>query len=581
MANYTLKQAFLNHTNPEMMSAKDLLWHNTRQNIPAHPRHKNPRWYAKDHARVVTRMEMLVQEPTLRTYNDLFEVLENRTSSRCIARRIAARTALRIKDTPFVLAYSIRAREYSVALKRDTMKYKGRLVLKGELSYDFVRGEYVNTLDGRWSIARIVVLNYVKSEDGTDIDPLSSGRGFFCYAGYCTRGNLPETDLVIRGVTYTRVTDFDGNISFIHPEATINNEIMSRFDVTFALEAINGLMQRNATRLLRGQPNRDSSLPSIGVELELDNITNGDSKVRGITDSIRSGLKWRGCVTAVNDGSLGSYGAEFVTGWGDPELVMQSLESTLTAFDLRNPKYATDRCGVHIHLSRSFFASAEHIAAVQWVFERAMFRPVVEHVARRYSTQYCQAGRSGRRYNTPQNGKYRAVNCDHLPSIEFRMFSAPKNEGDMLHYKDLVLSVVEWARGIPRLWTPRAFGRWLAAQDGYSRLFRHLEPVFLKLEPMVEAVGEEIEVQAGDANDVANIPVPTPRFSDSAAVLAAYVDLEILPFTATPPRPAVSFAELARISNPVSSDLADALVHALHNSVGEVVSDPTFASNEN
>ena len=549
MANYTLKQAFLNHTNPEMMSARDLLWRNTRKHIPAHPRHKNPRWYAKDHARVVTRMKMLVQEPTLRTYNDLVAVLENRTSNSCIARRIAARTALRIKDTPFVLAYSVRAREYSVALKRDTMKYKGRLVFKADLSYDFVRGEYVNTHDGRWRIARIVVLNHVKSEDGTDIDPVASGQGFFCYAGYYARGSLPETDrmilpetdLVIRGVTYTRVTDSDGNISFMHPEATTNNEVMSRFDVTFALEAINGLMQRNATRLLRGQPNRGSSLPSIGVELELDNITKDDSKVRGITDSIRSGLNWRGCVTAVNDGSLGTYGAEFVTGWGDPELVMQSLESTLTAFDLRNPKYATDRCGVHIHLSRSFFASVEHIAAVQWVFERAMFRPVVEHVARRYDTQYCQAGRSGRRYTNPQNGKYRAVNCEHSPSIEFRMFSAPKNEGDMLHYKDLVLSVVEWARGVPRLWTPRAFGRWLAAQDGYSRLFRHLEPVFLQLEPMVEAVGEEIEVQDGDANDVANIPVPTPRFSD----------------------------------------LADALVHALHNSVGEVVSAPTLISNEN
>ena len=541
MANYTLKQAFLNHTNPAMMSAKDMVRSNTRQYIPAHPRHENPRWYAKDHARVVTRMKMLVQEPTLRTYNDLVEVLENRTSSSCGARRIAARTALRIKDTPFVLAYSIRAGEYSVALKRDTMKYKGRLVFKGELSYDFVCGEYVDTHQGRWSIARIVMLNYAKSADGTDIDPWDSGRGYLCYAGYYTRGNLPETDLVIRGVTYTRVIDSDGSISFMHPEVTTNNEIMSRFDVTFALEAINGLMQRTATRLLRGQPNRDSSLPSIGVELELDSITKDDSKVRGITDSIRSGLKWRGCVTAVTDGSLGAYGAEFVTGWGDPELVMQSLESTMTAFELRNPEYATDRCGVHIHLSRSFFASAEHIAAVQWVFERAMFRPVVEHVARRYNTQYCQAGRSGRRYSNPQSGKYRAVNCDHSPSIEFRMFSAPKNEGDMLHYKDLVLSVVEWARGVPRLWTPRAFGRWLAAQDGYSRLFRHLEPVFLKLEPMVEAVGEEIEVQAGDANDVANIPVPTPRFSD----------------------------------------LADVLVHALHNSVGEVVSDLTFASNEN
>ena len=512
MSNYTLKEAFLNHTRSDCPSVQDMLYYNTRPGlqIPSHIRQHNPRAYADGHEAIKTHMKKLQNEPSLYNYDKLVNALLHRIEDRRVSARIAARTALRIKETPFTLAFSLRRGEYEVAYIRETVKYKGRVVRKSDLAYDAILNEWVNPREGPWAAVRVITTDRIQEANGDYVEPVATHDDTYIYTanlppntaprGYDDNGNY----IVIRGTKYTHVVDEGGTSSFIHPSLVDDIEVMHRWDATYSLEVINSLLSRSATRSLRGQPDRDPALPSIGVELELSRITSEADFVRTITDDLRSNLGWRGSVAAVSDGSLDTYGAEFVTGWGDPELVAESIESMISRHNLRTDKHMTSACGVHIHLSRSFFQSREHIAAVQWVFERALFRPVVEFVAHRYNNRYCQAAKNVRRYTTPHSGKYRAVNCDHAPSIEFRMFGCPQNEGDMFHYKDLVLSVVEWARSMPRVWTPRAFGRWLATNGKYARLLRHLEPVFLKLEPRVEAVGEAISEAVVSATVFAN-----------------------------------------------------------------------------
>ena len=617
MEHYTLKQAYLNHTRGSWMSVKDLLFSNTRPGveIPFHQRHYNPREYAAGHEQVQIRMKLLKMEPTMRNYNNLVAALEGRVANYRVARRIAARTALSIKDSPLVLAYSLRNNEHVVGLKQDTMWYKGRLVFKGDLDYDIILGDWVNTREGRWSTIRVIVKDRIQDSAGNIIEPWDVNSDSYIYAGFFLRGTqIPENDITIEGVRYTRVVDDGGNANFIHPSLTDTISVMARYDATYVLEVIDSLMSRGSTRFLRGQPDRDPSLPSIGVELELDRITDNSKYVRTITDDLRSNLGWRGSVVAVNDGSLGNNGAEFVTGWGDPELVAASIENVIAKNNLRLPKHMTNNCGVHIHLSRTFFQGVEHIAAVQWVFERAMFRPVVEFVAHRYNNQYCQANKNIRRYTNPHRGKYNAVNCDHSPSIEFRMFGAPETEGDMFHYKDLVLSVVEWARGMPRLWTPRAFGRWLADKEQYVRLFRHLEPVFLKLEPTVEEVGEEITEavapQPAVRVDTVSVPqpavhveaVPVPQrfpqphrpawgmgmanvtpdnlFADGELDGLSYAAMQLFTGRVQPMPTNPSFAATVN-GGPHNQAILDALGARIVDRTEAVVSDPVFANDEN
>lgn len=500
MSNYTLKEAFLNHTRSDCPSVQDVLHYNTRPGlqIPSHTRHHNPRAYADGHEAIKTHMKTLQNEPNLYNYDKLVNALLKRIDSRRVSARIAARTALRIKETPFTLAFSLRRGEHELAYIRETVKYKGLVVRKCDLAYDALLNEWVNPREGSWVAARVITPARIQEANGDYVEPVATHDNTYIYTANLPQNPAPrvygdnENYVVVRGTKYIRVVDEGGTSSFIHQSLVDDIEVMHRWDATYSLEVINSLMSRSATRSLRGQPDRDPALPSIGVELELSRITSDAGFVRTITDDLRSSLGWRGSVAAVSDGSLDTYGAEFVTGWGDPELVAESIESIISRHNLRTDKHMTSACGVHIHLSRSFFQSREHIAAVQWVFERALFRPVVEFVAHRYNNRYCQAAKTVRRHTTPHSGKYRAVNCDHAPSIEFRMFGCPQNEGDMFHYKDLVLSVVEWARSMPRVWTPRAFGRWLATNGEYARLLRHLEPVFLKFEPRVETVGEAI-----------------------------------------------------------------------------------------
>jgi hypothetical protein len=493
MTKPTLLQSYLNHTDISITPIRDLLTENWHSIPPKHPRHRNPRQYAIGHTAVQSAINLVVSEPTMRNYDRLCEVLYTRLNSRRVANRIAKRIVLNMKGTPFVLAHSVApgAREFHITMKQESTIWNGRVVRKSDVEYDFVRGCYVPRHgDLEYNANFVVPAGYYGAAAPSD-----SEYGVELYRAYFSR--LPEEDVEVHGRTYLRVQTRRGRVSFLHPDLADDNYVRGKYDGAWALEAIECLQERSSTSMLRGQPDRPSTLPSIGVELELDEITNkSDNAVRDITDSIRRGLNWRACVTAVNDGSLGRAGAEFVTGWGDPELVMQTLENTLTEFDLRSAQHTTTRCGVHIHLSRDFFDGLEHVALVQWVFERKEFREVVEYVAHRYNERYCVAGRSVARYMYPQTGKYRAVNCDHQDTIEFRMFAAPRLVEDMLHYKDLVLAVVEWMRATPRVTTPRSFGKWLATKEEYTRLFRHMEPLFIRLTPTNDAP-EQVTLNLG------------------------------------------------------------------------------------
>lgn len=500
----TIKQAYLNHTIGGLPSVKDVMRSNTHASIPSHTRHHNPRRFKYEHKYVQACIDVLKSEPTLQSVERLADAIHPRVSgNRPVAHRVAARIALKIPNTPFILVRSLHTNIHAITVKSNTVMYKGRPAFKNELQYDILKAEWVDNNNRNVRTVRVISSEILSSEDGSTSD--KNGRVHIYYAFFERTAAIPN-ELTLDGRTYIYAMDDSDTVNFIDQTFENDMRIMSNYDVTYALEEINELQDRYSTRLLRGQPSLEAGAPAIGVELELDNITNDDDLVKNVTDFIRSGLAWRGSVTAVNDGSLGNYGAEFVTGWGDPELVVGVLEKTLDEHGLRTDRNCTAACGVHIHLSRTYFTDIAHIAAVQWVLERDMFRPIVEFVSHRYNTPYCKAGGNGRRYDNPQSGKYRAVNCDHTPTIEFRMFGAPKNVGDMFHYKDLVLSVVEWARGMPRLWTPRAFGKWLAAQPKYVRFFRHIEQVLCQFEGAETA--ELVQDALNTARLVASMPLP-------------------------------------------------------------------------
>ena len=280
-----------------------------------------------------------------------------------------------------------------------------------------------------------------------------------------------EVGIFIRGVQYHKVHGPAGTV-YLSALAMADSRVRGKYDSKFILSNITAPLDAASARYLTKQPDYPDTSPAIGIELELENITS--ERLQNATNYIRTTLGWPYSVTAVRDGSLQD-GVEFVTGWGDPDKIANTVEAMIEQFGFRKEAggHMKSTCGLHIHVGRTAFLSDKHIADVQWVLERRAFKPVVSLIAGRYNSRYCKAGKTTARYHYPLSGKYRAVSNDHADTIEFRIFAAPRNEGDVPKYKDFVLSIIEWQRDAPTICTPAAYIKWVTKHQKYSTQLLH------------------------------------------------------------------------------------------------------------
>ena len=280
-----------------------------------------------------------------------------------------------------------------------------------------------------------------------------------------------EVGIFIRGVQYHKVHGPAGTV-YLSALAMADSRVRRQYDGKFILSNITAPLAADSARYLTKQPDYPDTSPAIGIELELENITS--KRLQNATNYIRTTLGWPCSVTAVRDGSLQD-GVEFVTGWGDPDKIANTVEAMIEQFGFRKEAggHMKSTCGLHIHVGRTAFLSDKHIADVQWVLERLAFEPIVSLIAGRYNSRYCKAGKTTARYHYPLSGKYRAVSNDHADTIEFRIFAAPRNEGDVPKYKDFVLSIIEWQRDAPTICTPAAYIKWVTKHQKYSTQLLH------------------------------------------------------------------------------------------------------------
>ena len=302
-------------------------------------------------------------------------------------------------------------------------------------------------------------------------------------------GKAEGAEIDIGGTRFIYTATGDGVIVLVDAALLHNDYVAYELYPRSQLQKIDRILSQGTSRYLAGQPMTSPTAHTMGVELELEEVDENPKSattVRSITDKLRAALGWDYSVTAVWDNSLRYGGVEFVTGWGEPYHVANAVEAVLEDETLRirlnKQSYMGSRCGLHLHFGKQGFADKRHIAEVQWVLERREFAKVVERVAGRYNTRYCKANQRGARPEYPQTyDKFRAVNCQHENTVEFRMFSAPKNSNDMVLYTSFVISIIEWMRDRPTYCTPRYYGAWLDAHTEYAVLRAHLGTTVEKL----------------------------------------------------------------------------------------------------
>lgn len=533
-------------------------------------RHANPRRFRQEHQQVAMLVERCKNHPTKASLTDLRRALRVRIASRTAVERLLARLLCGANNSHamYVNVYCKENGRREVHMRNTVVMCDGVLCLRTECRYDFVTNSYISPQQYRQMFPRIFVSAQAYQDMGGA--PTRAGGDSdtgFTYNGYPPQSNdsYPAT-MEVRGEVFHLVTRLNGNQCYLSENLLQNRHALAEWDGSAVLEHLTRLQSRSSTAMLKGQPELAPNEAAIGIELELDGITNHASYVERITDFLRGKLGWRGSVTAVSDGSLGENGAEFVTGWGNPSLVAGAVEELMRndKFMLRQvqrdgtPVHCTSRSSVHIHVSRTYFDNVQHVANVQWVVEREAFRPVVERVSRRYNTRYCEAAKNVTRYSSPRSGKYRAVNCQHNASIEFRIFSAPLLDGDMLRYKDFVLSTIDWARTSPRIWTVRAYGKWLAAQPQFAMLHSFLADLFVVTEAEEMPAAQALDVGALVASNRAAALVPMAEYEARIAVarlMAEQAGTYSTPQPVTPmPRPSVTMADFEDSSQPVVSE---------------------------
>ena len=468
----------------------------------------------------------------------VMEMLTSRGMTEQNATRLMAKFLIKGTDSPWVLVYTDHsdATSKSLSVRSKAVEYDGKFYHAKGMKYDYMSSGYIpKQVASSRRQCYVITPNLVEglsSEIGTSV-----GTAYAYEAFIANPVDVDGTFTTPSGEVLTRVANNDHSQHiFLTPAAMENRVIRRRWDSSYVLESITSLQGRGSTALLKGQPGLSADEAAIGIELELEYIQHKPDLIEKVTDSIRSKLGWVGSVTAVSDGSLQNGGAEFVTGWGRPELVAGALDQVMDEFNFRSERgedYCASRCGLHIHVSRSFFGGNLNVARTQWMVENREFKDIVSKIAGRYNTSYCEADKTSPRYEKTQGGKYRAVNTEHSASVEFRIFSAPKAVGSVRRYADFCIACIEWVKTEPRLWTRRAFKLWMLTQDKYADLYAYLfsgeaeEVIVSETVAIAQPVPAPVPAPVTDVDlaQVAVSPALRPRSRTVTAVpTAAWVD---------------------------------------------------------
>jgi hypothetical protein len=172
--------------------------------------------------------------------------------------------------------------------------------------------------------------------------------------------------------------------------------------------------------------------PHLGVELELESNSKFRTHARTVLNTFE-----RDFVIVKSDGSLSDYGFEICSRPASLEKHTQAWQPFFVAHASRQfiaQSYTSERCGLHVHISRNGLASGqrweqrweltEHtIALIVCFINLPKNKRFVEMIAGRHANTYTTF-KPKRLTNAayPTGDKYEAVNLSHRYSLEFRMF---------------------------------------------------------------------------------------------------------------------------------------------------------------
>lgn len=168
---------------------------------------------------------------------------------------------------------------------------------------------------------------------------------------------------------------------------------------------------------------------NIGTEIEIEFSCNRDRKgfVRAIESEFRPSH-----AHCKSDGSLGCYGVEVATGYGDFAEMSDVVKGVCAfALDHGGRAHTTDSCGQHISVSRQNMSIPQQARFVVF-FNHPANQTLLKEFARRPSCHWARVipDKSTKqwvdervRLNSLGRGeKYEAVNCCHSSHLEVRIF---------------------------------------------------------------------------------------------------------------------------------------------------------------
>ncbi len=191
----------------------------------------------------------------------------------------------------------------------------------------------------------------------------------------------------------------------------------------------------------------------MGVELEIDR---GSHREECAQDILHEG---EGFVYIKEDGSLENEGMEIVTHPATLDYHMrhmpwEAMTDIARHYDYRS--HNTSTCGLHVHVSRTFFGfdcdrQDLTIAKIMLIFDKFWNTHIVKFSRRDYSAlerwadkpdaNICKTDTDidaiGKAYDVGRKGRYQAINLRNENTIEFRIFRGTLR-------RDTIIATLEW-----------------------------------------------------------------------------------------------------------------------------------------
>lgn len=233
-----------------------------------------------------------------------------------------------------------------------------------------------------------------------------------------------------------------------------------------------------AESLLPFKDNGEASPVYMGIELEYEDCK---SQVKAVVDALN------GHAIVKRDGSI-TYGFEICTAPATLAVHKKAFEGFFDKVQL----FVKQNCGMHVHVDRRKMGEMQLGKLIAFLYKKENI-PWIEHIAgRAYSSnRYCKADQerkvtdnchSRHKFYSKQvrypAGKYEALNTSPTDTIEFRIFSPPKDAKTLYMRLEFVQALFDWT--LPGVCSVKEVAD-IDSFKGFVRKYRKVYPEFYEV----------------------------------------------------------------------------------------------------